>query len=145
MNRYTRNNTKEEFNSCRNFLCPPRFTIRDISTSRGTYARLAISISRYKCKYLSVNPSQLAVSAFYLLSFFSLSSFFDTKFEILFFLIHGTNDYENSKNLEKTNFLISWKNRLLLSFLISNIFIIYRSICVLVQNVSTGLRSDILS
>lgn len=93
MNRYTRNNTKEEFNSCRNFLCPPRFTIRDISTSRGTYARLAISISRYKCKYLSVNPSQLAVSAFYLLSFFSLSSFFDTKFEILFFLIHGTNDY----------------------------------------------------
>lgn len=50
-----------------------------------------------------------------------------------------------SKNLEKTNFLISWKNRLLLSFLISNIFIIYRSICVLVQNVSTGLRSDILS
>lgn len=50
-----------------------------------------------------------------------------------------------SKNLEKTNFLISWKDRLLLSFLISNIFIIYRSICVLVQNVSTGLRSDILS
>lgn len=50
-----------------------------------------------------------------------------------------------SKNLEKTNFLISWKNRLLLLFFISNIFIIYRSICVLVQNVSTALRSNILS
>lgn len=46
-----------------------------------------------------------------------------------------------SKNLEKTNY------RLLLLFLIFNIFIIYRSIynIVLVQNVSTGLRSDILS